>query len=310
MVALRTEAAMSTPSDPRVTPPSRDPGLPRGVWETACGYARNFLLNRFVYVVVSPRAHGLSVGVNMNPDKRCNFDCVYCEVNREIPARDRQLDVGVMMQELDHTLGLALDGRLHALPGFQSLPAELLQLRHVALSGDGEPTLCPNFCEAVQAIVHLRALSKYPFFKLVLVSNATALDQPGVVAGLHTLTPQDEIWLKLDAGTQAYFSRVDRPTVEFGKVLENILRLGKQRPIVIQSLFASFNGEEPPTDEIDQYVERLRELKEGGARISFVQVYSAMRPTMHPECGHLPLKSLSRIAHAVRAGTGLTVEVF
>jgi wyosine [tRNA(Phe)-imidazoG37] synthetase (radical SAM superfamily) len=294
--------------EPGTRPPGADPH--HGGWETACGYARNFLNNRFVYVVVSPRAHGLSVGVNMNPDKHCNFDCVYCEVNRDLPAHDRHLDVPLMIQELDHVLALALDGRLHGLPGFQSLPPELLQLRHVALSGDGEPTLCPNFREAVQAIVHLRALSKYPFFKLVLVSNATALDAPGVQAGLHTFTPQDELWLKLDGGTRAYIDRIDRPTVPIEKVLENILATAKHRPVVIQSLFPHFNREEPPADEIDQFVLRLRELKDAGARIALVQIYSAMRPTMHPECGHLSLRSLSRIAQTVRTGTGLRVEVF
>lgn len=301
---------MTTAVAHRLAARSREAGTGHGAWETACGYVRNFLNNRFVYVVVSPRAHGLSVGVNMNPDRRCNFDCVYCEVNRSSPPHDSQLDVGVMVQELDRTLGLALDGHLHTLPGFQSLPPDLLQLRHVALSGDGEPTLCPNFCEAVEAIVHLRALSKYPFFKIVLTSNATCLDHPGVQAGLHTLTPQDEMWLKLDAGTRGYFNRIDRSTVPFEKVLENILKLGRQRPIVIQSLFARFNGEEPPSQEIDQFVERLRELQEAGARISLVQIYSAMRPTMHPECGHLPLKTLSRIVHTVHAGTGLQVEVY
>ena len=51
---------------------------------TAFGCPRNFLDNRFVYTVVSARARGLSIGINMNPDRFCNFDCVYCEVNREI----------------------------------------------------------------------------------------------------------------------------------------------------------------------------------------------------------------------------------
>ena len=45
--------------------------------DTAFGCSRDFLDGRFVYTVISPRARGLSVGVNMNPDKRCNFDCVY-----------------------------------------------------------------------------------------------------------------------------------------------------------------------------------------------------------------------------------------
>jgi sulfatase maturation enzyme AslB (radical SAM superfamily) len=56
---------------------------------TALGCLRDFLDNRFVYTVVSPRARGLSVGVNLNPDKFCNFDCVYCEVNRSEPAQER-----------------------------------------------------------------------------------------------------------------------------------------------------------------------------------------------------------------------------
>jgi wyosine [tRNA(Phe)-imidazoG37] synthetase (radical SAM superfamily) len=298
----------ATESQAATLPPEPPPS--RSVWETACGYARNFLDNRFVYVLVSPRAHGLSVGINLNPDKRCNFDCVYCEVNRALPPRDTALDVAVMVRELEQTLLLARDRRLQALPGFRNLPAELLTLRHVALSGDGEPTQSPWFAEVVRAVVHLRALGRFPFFKLVLISNATGLDTPSVRAGLQLLTPKDEIWLKLEAGTREYYERINRPTVPLEKVLENILVLARQRPVVIQSLFPSFHGEEPPEGEITQFVARLRELRDAGARIALVQVYSAMRAIIHPECGHLPLRSLSRIAQAVRAGTHLPVEVF
>ncbi len=279
-------------------------------WETAFGYARNFLHNRFVYVVVSPRAHGLSVGVNMNPDKECNFDCIYCEVNRNVPPRELRLDVPVMVRELQHTLALVRDGKLHGFAGLQSLPEELMQLRHVVLSGDGEPTLCPNFSEAVHAVLHVRALGDFPFFKVVLLSNATGLDQPHILRGLQALTQKDEVWLKLDGGTTAYIERVDRPKVPLDTVLANILLVARQRPIVIQSLFPKLAGEEPTDEEIDAYVARLRELKEAGAQISLVQVYSAMRPTFHPDCRHLPLRALSRIAHAVRDGAGLTAEVF
>ncbi len=279
-------------------------------WETASGYARDFLHNRFVYVVVSPRAHGLSVGINMNPDKQCNFDCVYCEVNRTAPAREMHLDVPVMVRELQQILAMAGDGRLQTTPPLRALPTELVRLRHVALSGDGEPTLCPNFHEAVQGVMHVRALGDFPFFKVVLVSNATGLDRPEVQRGLQALTPQDEIWLKLDGGTAEYIERVNRPQVPLEKVLANMLLVGRLRPIVIQSLFPRLGDQEPPEPEIEAYVERLRQLKDAGAQISLVQVYSAMRPTLMPGCGHLPLKSLSRIAHAVRASTGLRAEVF
>jgi wyosine [tRNA(Phe)-imidazoG37] synthetase (radical SAM superfamily) len=277
---------------------------------TAFGCPRDFLDNRFVYSVISPRARGLSVGVNMNPDKSCNFDCVYCEVNRSKPAGESRLDVPVMIAELERTLEVVRSDGLRERLCYQSAPPELLELRHVTLSGDGEPTLCPNFLEAVEAIVHLRARGRFPFFKLVLITNASGLDRPKVGEGLSRFTPRDEVWAKLEAGTQEYMDRVNRPDGPLEKILANILCLARQRPVVIQSLFPAINGEAPPASEIEAYVQRLRELKVAGAQIALVQIYSATRPTPHSECRHLPLRTLSHIARRVREVSGLKAEVF
>jgi wyosine [tRNA(Phe)-imidazoG37] synthetase (radical SAM superfamily) len=186
----------------------------------------------------------------------------------------------------------------------------LLQLRHVALSGDGEPTLSPYFAEALQAVVHVRAMGSFPFFKLVLLTNGTGLDLPHVQQGLKYFTRSDEIWAKLDGGTQAYLNKVNRSEVPLEKILSNIVMLGRQRPVVIQSLFPAINDEEPPVEEIEQYATRLLEIKRAGADISLVQIYSATRPTPNSEFGHLPLKALSKIAQNVRQATGLPAEVF
>lgn len=276
--------------------------------ETAFGSPRDFLNNRFVYTVVSARARGLSVGVNMNPEKNCNFDCVYCEVHRNGETGEA-LDVERMAEELKETLALVRAERLRERPWYRTLPDELLQLRHVTLSGDGEPTLSPRFGEALQAVVHVRALGGFPF-KLVLITNGTGLDLPHVLNGLKHFTRTDEIWIKLDGGTHAYLNRVNRSDIPLEKILSNILLIGRTRPVVIQSLFPSFAGEEPPLEEIEQYAQRLLELKNGGANIALVQIYSATRPSAMSQCSHLPLKSLSRIAHTVRQSTGLRAEVF
>ena len=278
--------------------------------ETAFGRPRDFLDNRFVYAVVSSRARGLSVGVNMNPDKQCNFGCCYCEVHRDVPSREDHLDVDVMAMELRKTLTFVHEGRLRERPWYRTLPDELLQLRHVALSGDGEPTFSPNFDEAVQAVAHVRALGSLPFFKIVLMTNGTGLDQPLIRHGLKFFTRSDEIWIKLDGGTQAYLNKVDRVSMPVEHILSNILGIGRERPVVIQSLFPAINGEEPPLEEIEQYAQRLKELKTGGAQISLVQIYSAARPAPNSGSGHLPLKVLSRIAHTVRQTAGLKAEVF
>ena len=286
-------------------PPSPPP------MELAYGFPRNFLDNHYAYVVMSPRARGLTVGLNLTPARTCNYDCVYCEVKRDAPARGAELDVEVLATELQRTLAYVRSGRLRQLPAFAALPDELLQLRHIALSGDGEPTLCPKFAEVIQEAVHVRALGQFPFFKLVLITNATGLDLPTVQRGLKSFTKQDEVWAKLDAGTQEYADRVNRSQVPLAKVLANILALGRQRPVVIQSLFCAIQGEEePPEAEIEQYATRLKELRDGGAKIPLVQIYSAVRPTANSGCGHLPLKVLSRIAAYVKKTTSLPVEVF
>ena len=280
------------------------------VTSSAFARPREFLGNRFVYVVVSSRARGLSIGVNMNPDKHCKFGCLYCEVNRDLPALEQSLDLDVMAEELQRTLGRACSGELRNNHYQHDTPAELLQLRHVALSGDGEPTVCPNFLDAVRAVVHVRALGRFPFFKIVLITNAARLDLREVQDGLKLFTQQDEIWAKLDAGTQTYMNKINRPACSLEKILANILLVARQRPVIIQSLFPMLNGEEPSAEEIEQYALRLRELKEAGAQLPLVQIYSATRPSAHSSCGHLPLKTLAHIAERVREVSGLKAEVF
>jgi wyosine [tRNA(Phe)-imidazoG37] synthetase (radical SAM superfamily) len=278
--------------------------------ETAFGCPREFLRNRFVYVVVSPRARGLSVGVNMNPDRQCNFNCVYCEVRRDAPVVYATLDVDAMEVELKETLAFVRAGRLREVQAYRGLSDELLQLRHVALSGDGEPTLSPTFTEALQAVVHVRALSEPPFFKLVLITNGTGLDLRHVQQGLESFTKSDEVWIKLDGGTRAYVNKVNQTDVPLERILANIVLTGRKRPVIIQSLFPAIRGEEPPDEEIDQYAQQLLALKAAGTQISLVQIYSATRPVTNPDCGHLKLKVLSRIAQTVRLTTGLKAEVF
>jgi wyosine [tRNA(Phe)-imidazoG37] synthetase (radical SAM superfamily) len=285
--------------------------------EPLCG-SRKFFDNRFVYSVISQRARGLSVGVNLNPDQFCTFDCIYCEISRNGFHRQPEVDLKQLATELGSMLALAKEDKVHELPGYHTVPRDLLKLKEVALSGNGEPTFCENFHEVVQVVVHLRAQGEFPFFKIVLITNSTGLHLPQVQLGLQLFTAEDEIWAKLDAGTQAHLERINRPKtcpeqcpdLSLQRILENILKLGRQRPIVIQSLFALLDGEEPPAEEIEQYVLRLKELKGAGAQISLVQVYSAHRPTIRPGCSHLPLRSLSRIAQRVREVTGLKAEVF
>src|SRR5437016_11807383 len=107
-------------------PPSKP--VQTSAFTTAFGCPREFLNNRFVYLVISPRARGLSIGVNMN--SQSNFDCPYCEMNRSLTAGEQSLDVDVMAAELQAILALAFDDRLRELSCYRKVPDELLKLRH------------------------------------------------------------------------------------------------------------------------------------------------------------------------------------
>lgn len=282
---------------------------PASLQEATFGHPRDYLGNRHVYTVLSQRARGISLGINLNPDQHCSFACVYCEVNRDRPGRAKQLDLKAMTAELTTMLGRVYENRMREIPWFRKLPPELLELKEVALSGDGEPTLCPIFSKVVKAVTRVRERGLHPF-KIVLITNTTGLHTPEVQRGLKLLSSWDEVWAKLDAGTQKYMTKVNRPEITLQQVLENILLLGRQRPVIIQSLFPSLRGEGPSAQEIEQYAQRLAELKQAGAVIPLVQIYSSHRPPHLPNCQHLSFTDLNFIARRVRAVAGLRAEIF
>ncbi|HEY7115260.1 MAG TPA: radical SAM protein [Tepidisphaeraceae bacterium] len=274
-------------------------------------HSRHWQQNRYVYPVISRRSRGLSIGVNLNPDKVCNFDCVYCCVDRTQPPTIRDVDLDVLREELDHLLGLAISGELFQQPPFDQTPPNLRRINDVAFSGDGEPTSFQQFGEACRIAVELIERRARPDIKIVIITNATLFHQKRVAEALAYLDEHDgEIWAKLDAGTQAYYRLIERTSIPLRRVLDNILAAGRVRPIVIQALFLQLNGKGPPPGEIDAFVERLKELVAGGCRIKLVQVYTIARETAVAECTPLPAAELDAISELVRRETGLAVETY
>ena len=274
-------------------------------------HSRSWRRNRYVYPVISRRSNGLSIGVNLNPDKVCNFDCVYCSVDRTQPPTVTEVDLGVLRDELDHLLRLAVAGELFGQPPFDQAPANLRRVNDVAFSGDGEPTSYPRFGDACRLAADLLEKHGRPGIKLVVITNATLFHQARVEQALAFLDHHNgEIWAKLDAGTDAYYRLIERTSIPLRRVLGNLLAAGRVRPIVIQSLFLRFEGQAPSAEEVEQYTRRLRELVESGCRIKLVQVYTVARDTAVAECAPLRAVELDAISDRVRAATGLTIETY
>src|ERR1041385_3784970 len=91
-------------------------------------HERRFDANRFVYPVLSRRSKGISLGVNLNPDKICNFDCIYCQVDRRSEAETDFVDLHSVLDELRHLLEIAANGQLYADEPFNKVPPHLRRL--------------------------------------------------------------------------------------------------------------------------------------------------------------------------------------
>ena len=207
-------------------------------------HPRSFEQNRYVYPVVSRRADGVSIGVNLNLDKVCNFDCAYCQVDRTEQREREFVDLARLAAELDATVELVASGRLFEHPKFRPTPQPLRRLNDIALSGDGEPTTYRNFEEVVRVCAEVRRLHRLDDLKLVLITNASMFHRPHVRRGLALLDQANgEIWAKLDAGTEQYYKLIARTVIPFRRILNNLLAAAQVRPIVIQSLFMRIRGE-------------------------------------------------------------------
>ena len=265
----------------------------------------------YVYPVISRRSHGVSIGVNLNPDKACNFDCIYCEVDRTSAPRRKDVDLDVLKLELREMLRIYQDGTLFARKPFADAPASWRGINDIAFSGDGEPTTCRVFEQAVEAVWQVREEMGLDTAKLVLITDATCLDRPGVRRGIRRMQEgAHEIWAKLDAGTDNYYRLVNRSAVPFARILKNIARTAAWCPLIIQSLFLRVSGEPPPESEIAAYAARLNEIQAKGGKILGLQIYTTARPAPMPWATPLSQKELNHLAALVKKLTGLPLEIF
>lgn len=280
-------------------------------WAVVQDHSRVFRDLVFVYPVISRRSQGLSIGINLNPDKRCNFDCVYCEVDRKTPGRADRVDVAQLQDELRWLIRFAQEGGLAQQPKFCEVPELTRVVRDIAFSGDGEPTLIPNFSECVQAVIDVRQEFGLEQAKLVLITDSAGLDKPDVRKGLALMAAHRfEFWCKLDAGTEAYYQTINRSLVRLDRILSNITRTAKDWPIIIQSLFLKWQGEPMTSAELEAYCGRLRDIVAAGGMIREVHAYTIARPTPEAEATRLSPEELEAVAATIRARTGLTVSVY
>ena len=269
-------------------------------------HERSFETNRFVYPVLSRRSRGVSIGVNLNPDKICNFDCIYCQVDRTTTSETRFVEMQQLLEELDQMLALVSSGELFQSEHFSDVPKHLQRLNDIAFSGDGEPTTYKNFDEIIQACAELKQQHQLSDVKMVLITNASMFHREHVKRGLEIMDAnQGEIWAKLDAGSDDYYQLIERTSIPFQQILDNLEAAAQVRPLVIQSLFMRVNQEAPTEKELELYCDRLAQILAAGGQISLVQVYTIARRPAESFVTPLADHEVDRIVELVTSKTGI-----
>jgi hypothetical protein len=262
---------------------------------------------RYVYPVVSRRAGGVSVGVNLNPNNACNWACVYCQVENLQRGGPPPLDLPLLEHELDQFLSDVLLGDFLS----RAVPVEARRLVDVAFSGNGEPTSAPEFAGAVQSVISVltrHGLSgKIP---LRLITNGSLLHRPGVQDGIrHLAAWGGEVWFKLDRAVPAEVALINGVPGEAARVTRHLAQCADLAPTWVQTCWFAFDGEVPGEASQQAYCALLRPFV---SRLAGVHLYGLARPSMQPAAARLSrldATELQCFAERIEKETGIRVMV-
>jgi len=264
---------------------------------------------RYVYPVVSRRAGGVSVGINLNPDNACNWRCIYCQVPDLTRGSAPPLDLALLENELRGFLDELLHGNF-----MQSrVPEGMRRINDIALSGNGEPTSAAEFAQVIELIGRVRRETGLPeAVKTVLITNGSLLYRSEVQQGLRAMAQLNgEVWFKLDRASEAGMKLINDTNTGMGKVRDNLIAAIALCPTWLQTCWFALDGKPPSRQDEDDYLEFVSALLRDGHKPQGVLLYGLARPSQQPEAprlSRLPLENLQ--AFAGRIGKlGLPVTV-
>ncbi|MFA5081716.1 MAG: radical SAM protein [Hydrogenophilaceae bacterium] len=264
----------------------------------------------YVYPVLSRRAGGVSIGINLNVNHACNWRCIYCQVPDLTRGGPPPVDLALLEDELRRMLDDILHGDFMA----RAVPEAMRRLNDIALSGNGEPTSSAEFPAVIELIGRLLdEFGQRGRIKVVLISNGSLMHREPVQAGLHRLADLGgEVWFKLDRASSEGLRAVNQTETTPDKVLHNLERCAHACPTWIQTCVFSLDGQAPAEDEIKAYLKLLRRALANGAPLRGVLLYGLARPSTQPEAprlGRLPEAWLAALAGQI-GQLGLATRLF
>lgn len=270
---------------------------------------------KYIYPVVSRRAGGVSIGINLNVNNACNWRCVYCQVPNLTRGSPPKIELDVLERELRSFLNYALYGDFmdrYVAEGDR-------HLKDIAFSGNGEPTSAKEFPEVVKLIEMV--LREYALLgetlntiqteaiKVRLITNGSLVDKPSVINSVAQLAKcNGEVWFKIDAGTSEGIARINDVNLNPASHIQRLRKCALVCPTYIQTCMFGFDGQPPQECEISAYIELISQVKDV---VKGVHLYGLARPSFQLEAERLSRLSeewLNNVAIKIRK-LGLTVFV-
>lgn len=257
---------------------------------------------KYIYSVVSRRAGGLSIGINLNVNNACNWQCIYCE----IPNLTRGSPPPIELDVLENELRLFLHDIIHGDYMERNVAIEDRHLKDIAFSGNGEPTSAAEFPQVI--LIVKKILQEFDLLhkiKIRLITNGSLMHEASVLKSIEMLEEiNGEVWFKVDAATEETIKTVNQVNIKPNQILERLLNTANICPTFVQTCVFMINGKSPDDKDIDAYIELINKAKK---IIKGVHLYGLARPSLQPRAGDLGRISEEELKNIAKKLIGLNI---
>jgi len=247
---------------------------------------------KYIYSVISRRAGGLSIGINLNVNNACNWQCIYCEIPNLTRGSPPPIELDVLENELRFFLNEIIYGDYME----KNVAIEDRHLKDIAFSGNGEPTSAEEFPQIILIVKKiLEEFNLLHKIKLRLITNGSLMHQSPVIKSVEMLNEiNGEVWFKVDAVTEESIQIINQVNLKRHQILERLKNCAAACPTFIQTCIFTIDGKHPSEKDIDAYVQLMSEIK---SDIQGVHIYGLARPSLQPQA-----KRLGRISEEILEG--------
>ena len=240
---------------------------------TIFNHDRNIFSSKYIYPVVSRRSMGLSLGINLNTNNACNWQCIYCQVSNLTRGKPEKIDLKLLENELDKWLEEIVNGSF-----LIECASHKVDFKDIAFSGNGEPTATPEF-ETIVKIV-LEKIDKFQLtktIKLRLITNGSYLNKKNIQHGLeHMKSVDHEVWFKIDHVNPKEALKINRINLSIASLKKNLQSAISISPTIVQTCLIKVNKKLPLEGFVNEYIKFLDPY---ASQLKAIHLYSMVRPS-------------------------------